>query len=259
MADASSETIPSTESAAGPCGRSRPAPEPTTVLIPALDEELAIARVIGEISSGRCHQIIVVDNGCRDRTAERARAAGAEVVREPRRGYGHACLAGLRRVRAGTEVIAFLDADGSDYPADLHRLTAPIYRGDCDLVIGTRMLDSESRRHLRLHQRAGNRAVLALVRLLYGARFSDLGPFRAIRASSIAALELRDRTWGWNLEMQLRAVALRLRVEEVPVRYRQRLGRSKISGSLVGSVRAGSRLLWTLVACLGRVRRPSRT
>src|SRR5438552_12407022 len=221
--------------------------EPTSVLIPALDEEESIAQVIAEIPRESCHQILVVDNGSRDRTAVRAREAGAEVVREPRRGYGRACRAGLRRLQPATEVVVFLDADHSDFPSELPLLTGPLYAGRADLVLGSRSLRSENRRFLRWHQSWGNRLALALVRLFYGQRFTDFGPFRAIRRSALEGLRLRDPTWGWNVEMQIKAAGAGLRIEEVALRYRERIGRSKISGTFLGSMRAGSKILWTIL------------
>ena len=221
-------------------------PEPTAVLIPALNEEPAIARVIAEIPRARCHRIIVIDNGSRDRTAEAARGAGAEVVQEPRRGYGHACRAGLACLGPETEVVAFLDADHSDYPAELTALTAPIYEGRADFVLGSRTLRPENEPFLAAHQRWGNRLAVGLIRMLHGHAFTDLGPFRAIRRAALDALALRDTTWGWNVEMQIEALRAGLRIVEVPVRYRERIGRSKISGTVRGSVNAGARILFTV-------------
>jgi len=220
---------------------------PTAVLIPALDEEQAIARVLAELPAAHCHQVIVIDNGSRDRTADVARSTGAEVVLEPTRGYGNACLAGLARVHPDTEVVAFLDGDHSDYPEDLPLLTGPIYEGRADLVLGSRTLLAANREFLPIHQRWGNAAALALVRLLAGRAFTDFGPFRAIGRSQLAALEMQDRTWGWNVEMQIKALHAGLAVEEVAVRYRDRIGTSKISGTVRGTVTAGSRILWTVL------------
>jgi glycosyltransferase involved in cell wall biosynthesis len=222
-------------------------PEPTTVLIPALNEEASICKVLAEIPRPYCHQIIVVDNGSEDATGRVSREAGAEVVFEPRRGYGFACLAGLARLRSDTAVVAFLDADHSDYPSDLPDLTSPIYGGACDLVLGSRALIAENRAYLPLHQRWGNEAVLILLRALYGRRFTDLGPFRAIRVPSLRRLNMADTTWGWNVEMQIKAVQNGLRIREVPVRYRERIGRSKISGTVRGSLAAGFKILYALV------------
>lgn len=221
-------------------------PDPTSVLIPALNEERAIGKVIQEIPAQFCHQIIVIDNGSQDETAQVAAQAGAEVVREPKRGYGRACLAGLRHLRADTRVVVFLDADHSDYPEELGKLTRPIYEDRYDFVLGSRLLRAENLTFLRSHQLWGNRLVLSLLRLLYGRRFSDLGPFRAIRRDSLEKLGLKDATWGWNVEMQIKSVQAGLRIHEVPVRYRKRIGQSKISGTFRGSMAAGFRILYTL-------------
>ena len=222
-------------------------PEPTAVLIPALNEEQSIVKVLEEIPAQLCHQVIVIDNGSRDRTAELAQSAGAQVVIEPRRGYGYACLLGLRHLRAGTEVVAFLDADHSDHPAQLPRLTHPIYIGQFDLVIGSRTLQRENLRYLHPHQLWGNHLSLILIYLLYGFRFTDMGPFRAIRYDALMKLGIKDPTWGWNAEMQIKAIQAGLRIKEVAVSYRERIGRSKISGTVWGSLAAGSRILYTIL------------
>ncbi len=221
-------------------------PEPTSVLIPALNEEQSIVKVLEEIPAQLCHQVIVIDNGSRDRTAELAQNAGAQVVIEPRRGYGYACLAGLRHLRAGTDVVAFLDADHSDHPAQLPRLTHPIYIGQFDLVIGSRTLQPENLRYLHPHQLWGNHLSLVLIYLLYGFRFTDMGPFRAIRYDALMKLDMKDPTWGWNAEMQIKAIQADLRIQEVAVSYRARIGRSKISGTVLGSLAAGFRILYTI-------------
>ena len=225
-------------------------PDPTSVIIPTLNEEKSIGRVIEEIPRHLCHQIIVIDNGSQDDTARVAAAAGVQVVLEPIRGYGQACLAGLRQVRADTRVVAFLDGDHSDYPEQLHELTGPIYEDRFDFVMGSRILRVENLAFLRGHQLWGNRLTLQLLRLFYGCRFSDLGPFRAIRKDSLERLGMKDTTWGWNVEMQIKAVRAGLRIREVPVRYRERIGDSKISGTFSGSVAAGFRILYTLLRYL---------
>jgi glycosyltransferase involved in cell wall biosynthesis len=222
-------------------------PEPTSLLIPALNEEQSIVKVLEEIPGQLCHQVIVIDNGSRDRTAELARNAGAQVVIEPRRGYGYACLAGLRHLRAETEVVAFLDADYSDHPAQLPYLTHPIYIGQFDLVIGSRTLQRENLQYLCPHQLWGNRLSLSLIYLLYGFRFTDMGPFRAIRYDALMKLDIKDPTWGWNAEMQIKAIQANLRIKEVAVSYRERIGRSKISGTVWGSLAAGFRILYTIL------------
>ncbi|MEM0963046.1 MAG: glycosyltransferase family 2 protein, partial [Bacteroidota bacterium] len=196
-----------------------------------------------------------VDNGSRDETPHRARTAGATVVSEPRAGYGRACLAGiahLARQQDPPDVVVFLDADQSDDPADLDTLLAPIRADQADLVIGSRVLGQRAGRvergALLPQARWGNALACALIRLRWGAHFTDLGPFRAIRWRSLRALGMRDETFGWTVEMQVRAVRAGLRCTEVPVGYRRRVGRSKITGTVNGTVRAGAKILWTVGA-----------
>lgn len=217
--------------------------------MPALNEEEALAGIL-ERTPGGVHRVVVVDNGSTDRTAEVARARGAEVVREAERGYGAACLAGighLLHVGPPPEVLVFMDADGSDDPSDVERLVAPIVSGDADLVLGVRRGVGGDVGTILPHARLGNRIVLGLTRLLFGRSFRDLPPFRAVRFSSLLALGMDDRSWGWTLQMQIRAVRGGLRMEEVEVTHRRRsAGVSKISGSLTMSLRVGAKMLWTL-------------
>jgi glycosyltransferase involved in cell wall biosynthesis len=193
-------------------------------------------------------EVVVVDNGSRDRTAEVARAAGAVVVSEPRRGYGSACQAGLAYLRPRPPLaIAFLEADGSDDPADLERVTAPILDGRAELVIGSRVLGGAAPGAMTPVQIWGNRLAVTLLGLLFGARFTDLGPLRAVRWDTLERLDLRDRDYGWTVEMQARAARLGARCLEVPVCRRRRVaGRSKVSGSLRGTLGAGFRILTTI-------------
>ncbi len=192
---------------------------------------------------------IVVDNGSRDRSAERAAAAGAEVVREPRRGYGAACLRGLSHLESDPpDLVVFLDADGSDDAGDLPRLLAPLVEGRAELVVGSRILGSREPGSLTAAQRLGSWVAGWGLAVLFGRRFTDLGPFRAARYAPLRRLGMRDTTWGWTIEMQARAARAGWRVIEIPVRYRRRRGgRSKISGSWVGATRAAARILWTLL------------
>lgn len=218
------------------------------VIIPALDEERALPRVLAEIPAALDARVVVVDNGSRDRTAAVARAAGAEVVQEPRRGYGHACRAGLAALAATPpEIVVFLDADHSDYPGDMPRLVEPIAAGRADLVVGSRLLGQRRPGALPAHALWGNRLATWLMRRRTGVAFTDLGPFRAIRWTALAGLGMREMTFGWTIEMQLRAARRGLRCVEVPVGYRPRIGASKISGTVVGSLRAGARILWTVL------------
>ena len=213
-------------------------------IIPAVDEEDAIGRVVAEVPPV-VSEVIVVDNGSRDMTAEVARAAGARVVREPRRGYGQACLAGI--AAAGeADVVVFLDGDYSDYPAQVVHLLGPILAGEADLVIGSRPLGRRDGGAQPWHAVVGTRLCVALMNALVGTRATDLGPFRAIRGKALRALGMRDRSFGWTVEMQVKAHRRGLRVREVPVDYRRRIGRSKISGTLSGSVRAGAKILGTI-------------
>ncbi len=211
------------------------------VVIPALDEEQAIGLVLDELPP-LANEAIVVDNGSSDRTAEVARARGARVVHEPRRGYGQACLAGIAAA-GDADVIAFLDADRSDYPAQLEDVLAPILAGEADLVIGSRQRGRRARGAHPWHAVLGTRACVLLMNALLGTRATDLGPFRAITASALRRLDMRDRDFGWTVEMQAKAQRRGLRVVEVPVDYRPRVGRSKISGTLVGSLRAGAKIV----------------
>lgn len=220
-------------------------PGRVTVVIPAVDEERALPAVLAEIPRDLVDEIVVVDNGSRDRTAEVAAAGGARVVHEPRRGYGSACLAGIAAT-ADSAVLVFLDGDHSDYPDDLRRLLPPVQSGEADLVIGSRMIDPVSRRHLMPQARFGNRLASSLLRLCFGIRCTDLGPFRVVRRDALTALGMQDRDFGWTVEMQVRAKLAGLRVLELPVRYRERIGQSKISGTVRGSVRAGHKILSTI-------------
>ncbi len=228
-------------------------PGPTSriaLIIPALNEEEALPKVLDELPRSLFARVVVVDNGSTDGTVAVARRGGAEVVEEPRRGYGQACLAGLARLGADTDIVVFMDADGSDEPSEAVHLIAPILRGEADLVIGSRALGGAEPGSLRWAQRWGNRLAVGLIRLLYGFRYSDLGPFRAIRWQSLEGLGMGDTNFGWTVEMQVKAVQRGLRVQERPVSYRVRIGESKISGTVGGTVKAGIKILWTI----GRLR-----
>ncbi len=213
-------------------------------VIPALDEESAIGAVIRNAPSFLAG-IIVVDNGSRDRTAEVAAESGAQVIVETRRGYGRACKAGIAAALP-CDIILFMDADGADDPADAARLIAPIVLGRSDLVIGSRPAGTVDAGALTLPQGVGNRLATALIDLFWGVRFTDLGPFRAISAPALQRLAMDDNAFGWTVEMQARAAKLGLRVEEAPVHYRRRIGRSKISGTIGGVIRAGATILYVV-------------
>ena len=222
----------------------------TAVLIPALNEEEALPVVLAALPIDRLHSVVVADNGSTDHTASIARAAGAIVVREPRRGYGAACLAGIAHLAAHPtppHAVAFVDADHPEDAASLSRLLDPLTRG-ADLALGVRTHPDGSRGNLRAHARWGNRIVLTATRLLFGRRFQDLPPFRAIRFTALQRLAMDDRDWGWTLQMQLRAVRHGLRIVEVGAPHRARAhGRSKISGRLGMSLRVGAKMFYTLV------------
>ncbi|MBU2580416.1 MAG: glycosyltransferase family 2 protein [Alphaproteobacteria bacterium] len=220
------------------------------VVIPALDEEEAIGKVIADIP-GFADAIVVADNGSRDGTAEMARAAGAIVVREDEAGYGAACLAGLA-VLPPVDIVVFLDGDYSDYPQDLAQLVDPIVAGKADLVIGSRILGGAEPGALTPQQVFGNWLATRLIAIIWGERFTDLGPFRAIRFEALAGLDMADRDFGWTVEMQVKAARAGLACHEVPVRYRKRIGTSKISGTIRGTIKAGLKILsvigWHAVA-----------
>ena len=228
------------------------------VIIPALDEEAGLPSVLADIPPGLVDEVVVVDNGSSDRTAEVARACGATVLSEPRRGYGSACLKGIAYLRERRpDVVVFLDGDYSDHAEDMRRLLDPILQGGYDMVIGSRVRGVAERGALLPQARVGNALATWLIRAIYGFAYSDLGPFRAVSFAKLLALEMADHGYGWTVEMQIKAVQQGLRVTEVPVRYRRRIGRSKVTGTLRGSVMAGCKILWTIARCAlqGRRRR----
>ena len=218
------------------------------VIIPALDEERSLPKVLAEVPRSFASEVVVVDNGSRDRTAEVARAAGATVLSEPRAGYGQACLTGIAYLEtAPPEIVVFVDGDYSDRASEMTALVAPIAGGSADFVVGSRVLGKRERGALAPHARWGNWLATRLLRLLYGYRFTDLGPFRAIRYETLLALQMRDRDYGWTAEMQARAARAGVRCVEVPVSYHRRIGRSKITGTVKGTVMAGYKILTTIV------------
>ena len=220
------------------------------LIIPALNEADSIALLIRQVPRKLFDQILVVDNGSRDHTGDVAREAGAQVVEERRRGYGQACLTGLAHLQHTIDAIAFVDADLADDPADLERLVHFFDEGEWDLVIGSRVLGKSEPGSLTPLQRFGNRLTTLLIRQIWNVSFSDPGPMRILRRDALERLDLRDRTFGWNVEIQAKAARLKLRVVEVPVSYRRRqYGRSKISGTVWGSFRAGCKILWTVYRC----------
>lgn len=217
------------------------------VVTPALDEGEALRRVLPLVPSW-VDRVVVVDNGSRDDTASAAASCGATVVREPVRGYGRACLAGIAAAR-GADVIVFMDADGSDAPEQMERLVAPIVRGAAELVVGSRVLGQRERGALSVQQRFGNALATRLIGFFWGVRFTDLGPFRAIRASALERLAMDAPTFGWTVQMQIRAARMGLECREVPTDYRRRAaGRSKISGTARGVFLAGRGILGCIAA-----------
>jgi len=217
------------------------------VIIPALNEEQALPRVLAEIPRPPVRRIIVADNGSSDRTAAVAQELGAEVVRERERGYGAACLRALEHLADDPpEIVVFLDGDYSDHPGELPSLIDPICDGDADMVIGSRARGRRERGALSPQQRVGNAIACAALRVLYGVRYTDLGPFRAIRWDTLQALEMQDRNYGWTIEMQIKAAKRNVAYREVPVSYRPRIGVSKVSGTVRGSLSAGTKIVWLL-------------
>jgi glycosyltransferase involved in cell wall biosynthesis len=217
-------------------------------IIPALNEEASIAHVVAEIPRDLVGQVIVVDNGSTDRTAEAAEAAGARVVREERRGYGHACAAGAAAAGDAFDVLVFMDGDGSDDPVQMRALLDPIIGDRADLVLGSRVLGPAARGALLPHQRLGNGLTTALVRLLYGRRLTDLPPFKAIRRPVLVGLGMREMTYGWTVEMIVKCARRNHRIVEIPVAARPRIGgQSKVSGTVRGTLLAAYYLLGTTI------------
>jgi glycosyltransferase involved in cell wall biosynthesis len=222
------------------------------VIIPMLNEEQSISKVILAIPRW-VDDIIVVDNGSTDRSAEVALAHGARVVQEPRRGYGSACLAGIDALR-DPDVVVFLDGDLSDYPEEMATLVDPIANGKSDMVIGSRVLGQREPGALAPQAQFGNWLACRLIRLFWKVRYTDLGPFRAVRYPMLKSLCMRDRDYGWTVEMQVKAARDGIKVLEVPVSYRRRIGKSKISGTVKGALGAGVKILFTIfLAAIGRL------
>lgn len=216
------------------------------MIIPTLDEAGSIARVLDDIPASLATEVLVVDGGSKDGTREIAAARGARVVLEPRRGYGRACLTGLEHA-AAPDVVVFLDGDYSDRPAEMARLLGPIGDGTADIVLGSRLQGGARAGAMPWHQALGNRIAAGLVRALYGVRLTDLGPFRAARRGVLRELDLREETYGWAIELPTRGARRGHRVVEVPVSYHPRIGVSKISGTVKGTVGAAWCILTGIV------------
>ncbi|MEO6457711.1 MAG: glycosyltransferase family 2 protein [Chloroflexia bacterium] len=215
-------------------------------VIPAWNEEGNIGRVVADIPRDLCHVVVVVDNASTDRTAEVARESGAVVVRQPKRGYGYACAAGVSKAyKLGADIIVFLDGDYSDYPEEMPLVVGPILESKADLVIGSRLSGGTMEKGaLPSHAIFGNRLIAAIMLLRFRVRITDLGPFHAIRADVLRQLRMREMTYGWTVEMIVKAARRKRRIVEVPVSYRKRLsGESKVSGNLKASLKAGWRII----------------
>lgn len=225
------------------------------VIIPAFNEEASIPRVLADIPPNRVREVIVCNNASTDRTAEVARLAGATVLDQPRKGYGSACLKGIEYLNSKPlaeqpDIVVFLDGDYSDHPDQLPEVVRPILEGGYDLVIGSRALGDMERGAMQPQQIFGNWLATNLIRLFYKVEFTDLGPFRAIKFPELLALNMEDPDFGWTVEMQVRAAKAGLRCTEVPVHYRQRIGVSKVSGTVRGTFLAGHKILWTIFKLL---------
>lgn len=218
-----------------------------TVIIPAYNEEKSIGKVIEDIPREIVDHVIVVNNNSNDNTVAVAREAGTIVLDEPRRGYGWACLKGIEHSKTlSTELIVFLDGDYSDYPQEIPDVIRPILEQNMDMVIGSRVLGKREKGSLTPQQIFGNWLATKLIRVFYRARFSDLGPFRAITSSALEKLEMADKTYGWTIEMQIKAAKHKMRFCEVPVNYKKRIGVSKVSGTVKGTVLAGIKIIFAV-------------
>jgi len=225
-----------------------PQPDVTVLaLIPAFNEAQSIGQVVSDIPRGLVDEVVVVNNASTDETERIARAAGATVVAEENQGYGFACLRGIEYAKTKEpDVVVFLDGDYSDHPEEMPRLVDPILEDEADFVVGSRIRGDAEPGALLPQAQVGNRLACTLMKQIWGADYTDLGPFRAIRFRDLLALDMQDETFGWTIEMQIKAVEAGLRVEEVPVSYRRGIGPSKITGTLSGTVKASTKILWTI-------------
>lgn len=219
------------------------------VIIPALNEEKSIAKVINEIPEKLVKEIIVCNNNSTDKTSEEAKKAGATVLLEKEKGYGASCLKGINYINnleEKTDIVVFLDGDYSDYPEEMYQLVAPIQNDEADMVIGSRALGIKEKGSLTPQQVFGNWLATKMLKAFYGVHFTDLGPFRAIKLDTLNLLNMQDRNYGWTVEMQIKAAKQKIRSIEVPVSYRQRIGFSKVSGTVKGTFMAGYKIILTL-------------
>lgn len=223
------------------------------VIIPAYNEESSIGSVVGDIPVDLVRDIIVCNNNSNDATAQNALAAGAIVVDEPQPGYGAACLKGMEYIAAQEElpdIVVFLDGDYSDYPEEMPKLIKPIIENNMDLVIGSRAIGNMESGAMMPQQIFGNWLATTLIRFFYKYEFTDLGPFRAIRYDRLMDIQMQDRDFGWTVEMQVKAAKMKLKCTEVAVMYRKRIGESKVSGTIKGTILAGHKILWTIFKLL---------
>ncbi|MDP6657124.1 MAG: glycosyltransferase family 2 protein [Nitrospinaceae bacterium] len=216
-----------------------------SVVIPAFNEEESIGHVLDDLPQDKLIEVIVVNNASSDDTSRVAKEHGARVVDEVRRGYGSACLRGIAELN-DPDIVVFIDGDYSDYPEELEKLVEPIIFEKADFVLGSRMILAESRAALLPQARYGNQLAAFLMRIFFGHRFTDLGPFRAIRYNSLKSIDMVDTNFGWTVEMQVKAVKHKLRIQEIPVRYRERIGVSKITGTVSGTFKAGTKIIYTI-------------
>jgi glycosyltransferase involved in cell wall biosynthesis len=219
------------------------------VIIPVYNEAESISKVIAEIPAHLVRNIVVCNNGSTDDTAAIALKAGAKVVHQPLKGYGHACLKGMEYVSTLEilpDIIVFIDGDYSDYPEEMPLLIEPISKNEIDMVIGSRALGSMESGAMMPQQIFGNWLATTLIKFIYNYEFTDLGPFRSIRYDKLMSMEMTDKTFGWTVEMQVKAAKMNMKTMEVPVRYRKRIGKSKVSGTVKGSILAGHKILWTI-------------
>lgn len=219
------------------------------VIIPANNEEQSIGLVVGDIPKSLVSEVVVVNNASTDRTAEVAAAAGATVLNEPTPGYGRACLKGIDYLTAEDrrpDILVFLDGDYSDYPEEMTEVVAPILNDGADMVIGSRALGQREGGSMTFPQVFGNWLATSLIKLFYRVSFTDLGPFRAIRFDKLLEINMVDKTYGWTVEMQVKAARHKLKSAEVPVNYKKRIGVSKVSGTIKGTILAGYKIIWTI-------------
>ncbi|GAB3341092.1 glycosyltransferase family 2 protein [Marivirga atlantica] len=221
----------------------------TVVIIPAFNEENAVGKVVSAIPKEWVDKIIVVNNASTDNTRKRAEAEGAIVIDQPIKGYGNACLKGINYIKENDlhpEIVVFIDADFSDYPEEMPLLIKPITEEGYDMVIGSRALGNRQRGSMTIPQVFGNWLATNLIKLFYKVNFTDLGPFRSIRYNKLLAINMQDKTYGWTVEMQVKAAKHQLKCTEVPVNYKTRIGTSKVSGTVKGTIMAGYKILYTI-------------